>query len=109
MEDKVVSTELLKKLEYKTNYDSFTDFYDTNKSEIYNTIVEIFDEFRKTNKIVLSFSVESTIGGLLWSSDFTFSKDQAFVLKRDILPYFEQNEDYEACAKIIELSKELIS
>ena len=30
-----------------------------------------------------------------------------FVLKRDLMPFFESNEDYETCSEIISLTKDL--
>jgi hypothetical protein len=42
-----------------------------------------------------------------WDTEFNFSRQESVVLSRDILPYFEQNEDYEVCAEILKLKKEL--
>jgi hypothetical protein len=42
-----------------------------------------------------------------WNTEFEFHRSETIVLKRDILPYFEENEDYETCSKVVNLHKEL--
>jgi hypothetical protein len=42
-----------------------------------------------------------------WNTEFEFHRSETIVLKRDILPYFEENEDYEICSQVLNLHKEL--
>lgn len=98
-----------RELKYSKKYDSFNEFYSEAKPDIYRAIVDIFDEFKNTDKYVLTFSLSAVISGLNWDTDFSFTKEQYFVMKRDILPYFEENEDYEMCNRIMKLDKELVS
>ena len=42
-----------------------------------------------------------------WDTEFTFNRDETIVLKRDVLPYFEDIEDYESCSEILNLYKDL--
>ncbi len=96
-----------KKLVLKGKYEEFSDFYDTNKETIYKSIIELFKEFKTTKKGLLTLHLWAKIGGLEWDTEFTFSKEESIVLTRDILPYFEEIEDFETCQQILDLKKEL--
>jgi len=91
----------------KGSFNDFTDFYDGNKEVIYKNILDLFELLRTTRKKKLTLSVVAKIRGLEWDTDFTFSKDDKETLLRDVMPYFEQVEDYEVCSKIIKLHKDL--
>lgn len=97
-----------RELKYTKKYNSFEEFYSENKPEIYKTIVDVFEEFKNTEKKVITISLSALISGINWDTDFGFTKDQYFVMKRDILPYFEEHEDYEMCGRILKLDKELV-
>jgi hypothetical protein len=88
-------------------YSEFSDFYDTNKELIYHSIIDIFDEFKYTRKKTLKLYISSKIQGLDWDTEFNFTRNDMIVLKRDIMPYFENTEDYETCDRILKLYKEL--
>lgn len=94
-----------KVLEYHGNYESFNEFYNEHKSEIYETIVAIFECFNGSPKNILTINLNVNINGIFWDSDISFSRDQYFVLKRDILPYFEEEENYEMCNRIMKIYK----
>ncbi len=94
-------------LEMKGRYKDFEDFYDENKRKIYTAIFDIFKEFKTTRKKSLSLVVSAKIQGLDWNTEFTFHKEESIVLKRDLMPYFEQIEDYEICQEINNLYKDL--
>lgn len=96
-----------KELFIKEKYEDFTDFYDENKEVIYKSIIELFSEFKTTRKKTLTLFISAYIKGLEWDTEFNFSRDETIVLKRDVMPYFEEIEDYEMCGKIINLHKEL--
>lgn len=93
-------------LEISEKYDDFIDFYSINKIKIYNFIVNIFEELRTANKDALTLHLSATISNVLWETDFTFNKEDYFIMKRDLLPYFEDNEEYETCKKIMDITKE---
>ena len=88
-------------------YSEFSDFYDHNKELIYKSIIDLFNDFKKTKKNTLQLHISSVIQGLEWDTEFNFTKEDSIVLKRDIMPYFEDIEDYEMCDNILKLYKEL--
>jgi len=97
-----------KELIFKGKYRDFQDFYDINKETIYKSIVEIFENFKETKKAEeLSLRVAARIKGLEWDTKFDFKRTESIVLTRDIIPYFEQIEDYETCCQIYKLHKDL--
>jgi len=89
------------------NYQDFRHFYDENKSIIYKSIIDIFEKFKTTKKKNLKLLVKATIMDLEFETEFCYRKNENFVLMRDLMPYFEQIEDFETCARIRDLSKEL--
>jgi hypothetical protein len=95
------------RLEINTNHQDFTDFYDTNKEIIYKSIVEVFEGLKTSRKKTLKLLVVSQISGLEWDTEFNLSKTETKILVRDVIPYFEQIEDYETCLKIKNLHYEL--
>lgn len=102
-----MKTKAHKELIIKGKYKEFEDFYDENKELIYKSIIDLFSDFKSTQKKILSLYICSKIQGLDWDTEFNFSKKDTIVLKRDLLPYFEKIEDYETCGKILNLYKEL--
>jgi len=96
-----------KKVELTNDYTDFKDFYDINKEMIYRSIIEIFTEFKNGNDDDLSLYISAKIRGLDWETEFNFNRNDTIVLKRDIIPYFENIEDYETCSEIISLYKNL--
>lgn len=99
--------EPFKTLEIKGKFKDFGDFYDKNKRSIYESIFEIFKEFKTTKEKSLCLFVSAKIQGLDWDTEFNFHKAEAIVLKRDLMPFFEEVEDYETCIEIKNLYKEL--
>ena len=96
--------DLFKSLEYEMDFNSFDDFYGNSKPDIYKSILDIFDEFKTTDEKILTLGLSATIDGRKWGTHISLEKRQYFILKRDMLPYFEQIEDYETCKRIIELN-----
>lgn len=101
------NSHVFKKLEIKGKYNEFKDFYDVNKGLIYKSIIEVFKGFKTSKKKTLSLYVSAKIKDLEWDTEFNFSRNETIVLKRDLMPYFEENEDYETCSEIILLHKDL--
>lgn len=102
-------TNIFKELSFDGRYNDFTDFYDENKTEIYKSIIELFAEFKVSRKKSLNLQISAKIRGLDWDTEFTFKKDETIILTRDVMPYFENMEDYETCSEIILLKKDLTS
>ncbi len=99
--------QFFKKLIIKGKYNDFKDFYDENKETIYKSIIEVFQGFKNSRKKTLSLYISAKIKGLEWDTEFNFKKEESIILKRDLMPYFESNEDYETCSEIISLTKDL--
>lgn len=102
------TSNIFKKLDFDGRYEDFNDFYGENKKEIYKSIIEIFTEFKNGNNDNLSLYISAKIRGLDWETEFNFNKNDTIVLKRDIIPYFENIEDYETCSEIINLYRDLL-
>jgi hypothetical protein len=96
-----------KELNIKGLYNDWKDFYTPNKEEIYKSIIEIFEEFKNTRKKSLILKISAKFKNVDWNTEFEFHRSETIVLKRDILPYFEENEDYEMCSQVLNLHKEL--
>ena len=82
-----------KELRIEGKYDGFNDFYDNNKELIYKSIIELFHEFKSTKKRTLTLFVTAKIQGLEWDTEFKFNRNETVVLSRDLMPFFEDNED----------------
>lgn len=93
-----------KSLNYLDDFNSFDDFYGNTKTDIYKSIIEIFNEFQTSKEKTLTLGLSATIGGREWATHICLEKGQYFILKRDLLPYFEQHEDYETCQRIVKLN-----
>jgi len=96
-----------KKLSIKGKYNEFSDFYDVNKVVIYKNILKLFTSFKDKENTTLVLTISAKIKGLDWETDLKFTRDEINVLKRDIMPYFEEIEDYETCGKICKLHETL--
>ena len=44
--------------------------------------------------------MSTDIGPLSWETEFIFKKDEYDILMEQILPYYEELEEYERCAEI---------
>jgi hypothetical protein len=94
-------------LHLKGRYEDFNDFYDQNKEVIYKGIIETFNGFIGNKKQKLSLYIQALIRGLEWDTEFIFKRTQTIILTRDVLPFFEKNEDYETCIEIKKLKESL--
>jgi hypothetical protein len=96
-----------KELIFSEKYKSYTEFHLKNKEEIYKSIVELFKNFIDTKNKTQSIIISATIENIEWTTELIFNKKEFNVLKNDIMPYFEDNEDYEMCSEIINVTKNL--
>lgn len=100
-------TKIFKELIVKKKFKSYTQFHNENKEKIYKSVIELFKEFQNTRSKNLTLVVGAKIENVEWSTELTFNKNEFYVLKKDIMPYFEKIEDYETCSEIINLMKSL--
>jgi hypothetical protein len=84
----------------KKKYKDFKQLYDTNKGQIYEGVLEIYNELKNSRKRSLMLLVSTDIGPLSWDTEFIFKKDEYDILMDQILPYYEDLEEYEKCAEI---------
>jgi len=89
------------------NYKDFNDFYQNNKETIYKNIINLFKGLTKTRKRYLKLLVHSKVEGFTWGTEFVFDKSQKLILMNDILPFFEEQEEYEICGDIVKLYNSL--
>ena len=87
----------------KQQYKNFKHLYDTNKEDIYRGVVQIYEELKSSRKRSLMLLVTTDVGPLSWDTEFIFKKEEYEILVDQILPYYEEIEDYETCAKIKKL------
>jgi hypothetical protein len=88
------------KMYIKGSYESFDDFYDVNKREIYNNLFLLFEGFKDKKNKYLSLYVQAIIRGIEWDTEFKYQRDETIVLTNELIPYFESIEDYEKCHEI---------
>ena len=100
---KIIDTNII--VSFPENYMSFADFFESNKKAIYQNIIKLFDNM--SNNIDSTLKITSTIGSVPWYSEFTYDKEQKYILVKTILPFFEKKEEYEICAEIMKIYNKL--
>lgn len=98
-----------KKLTLKGDYSEFPDFYSINKVIIYKNIVKLFEKFKDQTKEELVLQIYANIKGVDWDTELRFYRNEMGVLMKDVMPYFEEIEDYETCMDIKDLYSKLIT
>jgi hypothetical protein len=84
----------------KKKYRDFKQLYDTNKGQIYEGVLQIYNELKISRKRSLTLLVSTDIGPLSWDTEFIFKKDEYDILIDQLIPYYEELEEYERCAEI---------
>lgn len=95
------------KVYIKGHYNTSTDFILANKEKIYRETIEVYKGFLTTKKKKLTLYIQAIIVGFEWDIEYHYEKKDFKVLDENILPYFMSIDDYETCAEIIELKKQL--
>ena len=98
---------IFKELIFKKRFKSYQQFHSENRGKIYRTIIDLFKEFEKINNKNLSISISANIESIEWTTELTFNRSEYHLLKKDVMPYFEESEDYETCSEIIKIGKNL--
>ena len=88
--------------------DRFTNYYTWVEKDAPDATT-IFEEFKNSRKKSLVLKLSAKFKNTDWNTEFEFHRNETIVLKRDILPFFEENEDYEMCGQVLNLHKELTS
>jgi hypothetical protein len=81
-------------------YKNFKELYETNKGDIYQGVFDIYTELKNSRKRSLMLLVTSNMGSLEWETEFDFSKNEYEILMEQLIPYYEDIEDYEKCVEI---------
>lgn len=98
-----------KKLVFKKPYKNYEEFYGDTKTEIYKSILELFKGFKDKRKKTQVLGISAVIKNENWDTELIFKRDEHIVLKRDLMPYFEDIEEFEICGEINSLYKEFTS
>lgn len=98
---------IFRDLIFKKKFKSYGQFHSENKEKIYKTIIDLFKEFNVVKNKTLSMTISANIENIEWNTELIFNRDESYILKKDVMPYFEEIEDYETCSEIINLSKSL--
>jgi len=88
--------------------DHFTDygtFMEVSRDPIYRTILSAFKELKKKEKVAINVSAH--VDNTEFESELEFTKLNLDILTDVVNPYFEEIEDYEMCAKVMEVLSEL--
>lgn len=94
-------------LSFKNDYSSYYEFAEDTKKYIYNSIYNIFQKLKSNKENELKLTISAKIEGCEWNTDLNFSRQDIIVIKRDLIPYYEKNEDYEMCSNLKNLYNEL--
>jgi hypothetical protein len=99
--------EIFKTVRIKGSYEGFNEFYRKNQEIILEGIIDVFNEFKKTDKKKLTFLIKVNLsiedGETLWDSEFTFTRKDYPVLVKEVIPFYEEKENYEKCLEIMNL------
>ena len=98
---------IFRELTFKKKFKSYNEFHNENKEVIYKTIIDLFSEFQNVKNKTLSIVISAKIENIDWTTELNFNRNEVHVLKKDLMGYFEEIEDYETCSQIISLSKSL--
>ena len=71
-------------------------------------IVKLFKSLKRKDKNIVILILGAKINGLQWETELKFKRQESIVLVRDILPFFEESEDYETCGEITDTYNKII-
>jgi hypothetical protein len=90
-------------INFNEEFDSYFDFYESNKMIIYKKIVDTYEFMKENNVDSHVIHLSAKISGFYWSTDVIFRNEDKELLYEHVLKYFEEKEEYEYCQKIKEL------
>lgn len=93
-------------------YDSFNHFMESNRSLIYEGVIESFKQLLGSRKRQIKFIVNADLildykETVAWQTEFILIKKEPEILVDHIIQHFEKNEEYEKCGEILNLYKSL--
>lgn len=88
-------------------YDTFNDFYNENKYNIYKKFIELFRIMSKSKKQKFTICINWNIKDATINTEYQYDKSCIDVLNEVLLPYFLELEEYETCGEIKKLYDKL--
>lgn len=97
-------------------YQDFDDFFETNKTKIYDGIVDCFNLLSNSDRKTIRYKISATTISepsdletvmVEFKTEFLFRKSESSLLIDYILGHYEEIEQYEKCSEIINLHKRL--
>lgn len=98
----------VKRLILEGDAETFDEFMDNNREKIYRGIIEIFKNLKDSKRKKFILHLDTQIGTFAWNTDFEFTIEEAVVLYRDVLPYYQDIEDYETCQEVLDLYRHFV-
>ena len=95
------------KFHIEKTYPDFTTFYSDTKDVIFRKILSVFEDLVTSENDKTRLIIIANVEKFEFDSNFFFEKSDPEILCRLINPYFETNEDYETCAKVIDVYNNL--
>lgn len=102
-----INQEKIEQLKFNNDYDSFVEFLEDTRFEIYNSVFKMFSKLYTEKLEVVKMVVIGKINGKDFDTDFIYTKKQSSVITDELLPFYEKREDYEMCQNIKTLYKNL--
>ena len=87
------------KIKQKGIFD-FKDFYTKNRKTIFLEIISIFEEIIELNIDNIFLDLHVSIDDLKFQPSLRYGLKDLHILKKDFLPFFEEQEEYEICKRI---------
>lgn len=94
-------------IQFSEQYHDFRTFVEETTDPIYKAIVNAFNELDETGKTNLL--IKANVDNTEFDTVFEYTKDDAYILKDVINPFYENREDYEMCSKIMEVYSKITS
>jgi len=88
-------------------YEDFPTFYEINKRIIYDSIYGTFYGLINVTNKNLILRLHAIIDNADYETEFDLKRDDIIILMRDLIPFYEELEDYEMCDKIKNLYERL--
>lgn len=93
-------------------YRSFDDFMVSNRSLIYEGVIESFRQLAESKKRSIRFIVNASLTldydeMMEWETEFILLKKDPAILVDHIIHHFEEIEEYEKCKEILNLYNRL--
>jgi hypothetical protein len=89
------------------NYSDFQSFYKDEKRTVYLGYIDAFEMLINLKCPIIPIKVHYLIEGQEYFTHLKAEKNNSIRLIENILPFFEQLEEYETCSKIIKLHKSI--